>query len=180
MNTTQQQQQEQRSEAIERLGKLMGDFPIAMLTTSAQDHSLHSRPMVNVHKSLQGELWFFTHVHEPEVEEIRGNPQVNVAFAAPDEGRYVSVSGTARSLQDAKRSALLWTDECETWFPKGPSDPELALIKVEVERAEYWDKKSNAMVAVQGFLKSLAGGKKSEQLAHDKLDWQGSERPPST
>jgi general stress protein 26 len=163
---------------VQRLGELIGDFPIAMLTTSAQDHSLHSRPMINVNKSFQGELWFFTHFDDPKVEEVRGNPQVNVAFAAPDEDRYVSVSGSGSTMQDTKRCELLWTDECKTWFPKGPGDPELALIKIEVERAEYWDAKSNAMVAVKGFFKSLAGADKPKRVKHDKLDWQESKESP--
>lgn len=162
----------ERQQAIEHLGRLIADIPVAMLTTCAADHTLHSRPMVNVNAKFQGDLWFFSHVDDPKIEEIRSNPQVNVAFAAPDQKRYVSVTGTGTSEQDVKRCEVLWTPECKKWFPDGPNDEKLALIRVEVERAEFWDAAQNAMVRVAGFFKSLGGSDAASDVKHDKLNWQ--------
>lgn len=168
----------QRREAIEYLGELITDIPVAMLTTCSRDHALHSRPMVNVNTNFQGELWFLTHDHDPKVEEIRGNPQLNVAFASPERRRYVSVSGTGKIVKDQKRCELLWTDDCQPWLPSGPSDENLALIKVEVERAEYWDASKSTMVAIGGFFKGLTGGQSSAPVEHEKFDWHPASGPP--
>ena len=128
--------------------------------------------MINVNSKLQGELWFFTQFDDPKVEEIRGNPQVNVAFSAPDNNRYVSVTGTGTTIQDAKRCELLWTSDCEPWFPQGPNDDNLALIKVEIDQAEYWDAQRHTMVVIAGFFKSLAGKEGGPGVKHEQLDWQ--------
>jgi len=171
-------EEQHRREAIEHLSELVGEIPVAMLTTCGSDHTLHSRPMVNVNTNFQGELWFFTHADDPKVEEIRGNPKVNVAFASPEQKHYVSVSGEGTIVKDAKRCELLWTAACDPWFPEGPQDDNLALIKIEVDEAEYWDEKKNAMVTVAGMFRQLAGSKSGKSVEHDKLDWDPSEGPP--
>ena len=35
--------------------------------------------------------------------------------------------------------AELWKEPFRVWFPGGREDPDIALIAVEPERAEYWD-----------------------------------------
>jgi hypothetical protein len=42
-------------------------------------------------------------------------------------------------VSDSKKVEDLWDPSYQRWFPGGPSDPGLALIRVRVERAEYWD-----------------------------------------
>jgi general stress protein 26 len=38
-----------------------------------------------------------------------------------------------------------------TWFPKGNADPDIAVIKVSVSQAEYWDAPSSTMVYLYGY-----------------------------
>jgi len=163
-------QPENRKQAADKLAALIAEVPVAMLTTCRQDHSLTSRPMVNVNTNFEGDLWFFTHRDDPKAHELRSNPQVNVNFADPKHKRYISVSGWAELVvDDQKRIELLWTKACQTWFPQGADDPQLALIKVDVHHAEYWDEQSNAMQAIVGFFQR----DKSEgpAMKHEKIDW---------
>ncbi len=164
----------ERREAIDHLSKLICDIPVAMLTTSAADHSLRSRPMVNVHAKFDGDLWFFSHDDDPKTQEIQANPNVNVCFVEPGQHRYVSVSGNGSVVKDQKRNELLWSTHCEPWFPDGLEDLKLSLIKVDVENAEYWDRNRNAMVAVGSLLRRLVGGESSPEVQHEKVDWNPS------
>ncbi|HRX82557.1 MAG TPA: pyridoxamine 5'-phosphate oxidase family protein, partial [Pirellulaceae bacterium] len=70
-------------------------------------------------------------------------------------------------VHDAKKAELLWTEELRDWFPVGPSDPDLALIQVDVEEAEYWDSKVNRLASV---VKGLFFASEKKQK-HDKIDW---------
>lgn len=168
----------QRREAIEHLAVMIAEIPVAMLTTCGSDHLLRSRPMVNINRRFQGDLWFFTKRDDPKVQEILGSPQVNVAFASPEQQSFVSVSGTGESVDDKKRREVLWTKDCERWFPEGPEDEELALIKIEVHHAEYWDAERNAMVRFAGVFKSLTGQRGGEDVKHERLDWESAENSP--
>ena len=80
-----------RRKAAKKIADLIREVPIAMLTTCLPDHSLNSRPMVNVNSGFEGDLWFFTHADDPKVREIQGNPQVNVSFVDAARKHYVSI-----------------------------------------------------------------------------------------
>lgn len=131
---------------IKKLRKLIRDSPVAMLTTVASDGSLRSRPMATPEGDFDGELWFFTRYHSPKSEEIQENQKVNVTYASPKNDRYVSLSGRAALVRDPDKIKELWRGALKQWFPDGKKDPELALLKVTVDRAEYWDADENRMV----------------------------------
>jgi len=120
-----------------KLNDLIRDARVAMLTTEAADGTLRSRPMIACHG--EGGLWFFTHVSDGKVKEALEHPRVNVCYAEPGKGRYVSVSGTAELVGDRETMRRLWHEEARQWFPRGPEEPNLALLRVRVERAEYWE-----------------------------------------
>ena len=129
-----------------KLRKMVKKVPVAMLTTVGADGVLRSRPMATQDPDFDGELWFFTRYHSPKSEDIKENQRVNVSYASPKQDRYVSVSGTATLVRDAAKVKELWRGEYKAWFPDGKKDPDLALLKVKVEKAEYWDAAENRMV----------------------------------
>ncbi len=131
---------------IKKLRKLIRNTPVAMLTTVGADGSLRSRPMATPEGDFDGELWFFTRYHSPKSEEIQENQKVNVTYASRKNDRYVSVSGRAALVRDPEKVKELWRGALKQWFPEGKKDPELALLKVTVDRAEYWDADANRMV----------------------------------
>ncbi len=150
---------QEKNQQIEKLGKLIKDIKYAMLTTVEDDGSLHSRPMATQNTPFDGELWFFTHASSGKVQEIRHDQHVNVSYAHPDDQTYISVSGKARLVRDAKKNEELWTPAMKAWFPKGADDPETALLNVAVDKAEYWDSASSAVVHVIGFVKAVVTGR---------------------
>jgi hypothetical protein len=73
-----------------------------------------------------------------KVEDVGQDRRVGLTYSRPSDNIYVSPFGTARILVDRAKAMDLWDPSYETWFPGGPSDPDLALVHVRVERAEYW------------------------------------------
>jgi general stress protein 26 len=155
---------------VKKLGELIKGVKVAMLTTVAKDGSLRSRPMVTQDAEFDGTLWFFTQAHAPKVSEVEREESVNVSYADPDNQRYVSVSGSARLVRDPKKVKELWSAPLRAWFPKGPEDPELALLRVDVDKAEYWDSPSGTMVHLAGFVKAVATGKPYRPGENKKMD----------
>ena len=143
---------------LKKLRKLIKGARVAMLTTVAPDGTLRSRPMATLKAPFQGDVWFFTRGSTPKAHEIRDNDHVNVCFSDGEDNRYLSISGTASLVKDPARFEDLWTGRLKDWFPDGKKDPDLALLRVRVDRAEYWDKKTAAMVPLAGLVRSSARG----------------------
>ena len=137
--------------AVAQLNQLIQGIKNAILTTVRPDGSLHSCPMVSRPAEENGVLWFITHNHSEKVEAVRTSQRVNLAFADDASERYISVSGYCELVRDHGRAKLLWDPGYAGWFPGGPDDRELVLLKVVIEHAEYWDAKNGGMVPVKGF-----------------------------
>lgn len=161
------------SNEIETLRELIKDIRFAMLTTVDEDGFLRSRPMATQSAEFDGELWFFTEASSPKAGEVERDHRVNVSYAAPDDNRYVSVSGTARMVRDRAKAEELWKPALKAWFPEGLDDPDLALLRVQVEKAEYWDSPSSKMIQLAGFLKAVVTGKRIDPGENEKLDLTG-------
>ena len=153
---------------VEKLGKLIKGIKFAMLTTAMPDGTLRSRPMATQQVEFDGVLWFFTQYNSGKVDEIRNDQHVNVSYADPSDNRYVSVSGRAMIVRDRKKSEELWTELHRAWFPKGLDDPNLALLRVDVHDAEYWDGPSSKVVQLAGFVKAMVTGKPANDLTENR------------
>jgi general stress protein 26 len=141
---------------VRRLRKLIKGARIAMFTTTAADGRLRSRPMATLKGGFDGDLWFVTRSTTPKAEEIRDNQHVNVAYADPEGERYASISGLASLVRDPAKVEELWSRRLRAWFPGGKKDPELALIRIRIDRAEVWDPKTANMVHLEGLGAVLA------------------------
>lgn len=164
-------EQENHDEAVKTLGKLIHDIKFAMLTTAEPDGTLRSRPMATQQEGeFDGVLWFFTKRQAPKVDEVEKDHHVNVSYADPNGSKYVSVSGMASLVDDKAKAKELWNPAYKAWFPNGVEDPEVALLRVDVEKAEYWDTPSSAVVHVIGFIKASVTGTPYKPGEHAKVD----------
>ncbi|MEH2116376.1 pyridoxamine 5'-phosphate oxidase family protein [Nostoc sp.] len=142
-----------RDQQIKKLYELIKDIDYGMFTTVDDDGSLHSYPM-----SKSGEinsdniLWFFTYADSHKVTEIEHHKQVNVSFSSSEQQRYVSISGTAQLVEDRNKLRELWKPELQTWFPKGLDEPNIALLKVNINQVNYWESVSNFQPQTISFL----------------------------
>lgn len=127
----------------------------AMLTTVDEDGSLRSRPMWTLGDDFDGSLWFFTADDAPKAAELERNPQVGLSYAAPDKDLYVSVSGRATLVHDKARIGKLWNIFAEAWFPDGPDDPHIALLRIDVDHAQYWEDKKPKVLQLAEVVISL-------------------------
>lgn len=134
---------EQQTEGMQKIADLIDQIGVGMLTWDDGTGRLSSRPMLPLEMDADGSLWYFTRL-TPDKEAAQG--RVNIAFARPDSASYVSVSGRATLLQDHEKIVSLWSALAEPWFPEGPEDPSLTLLRVDVDDAEFWDASTKCMV----------------------------------
>jgi general stress protein 26 len=124
-----------KQEEMETLRGLIKDVDTAMLTTVTEE-GLVSRPMKTQEIEFDGDLWFFTKKATNKYEEIVHDQDVNVAYAGKS---YVSVRGRAEIVEDLDKKKELWSDAYGKIMQTSYDDPNVILIKVKAEAAEYWE-----------------------------------------
>ena len=129
---------------IEDLYDLIDGIEIAMFTTRRPDGHLVSRPMATQTQAEGADLWFVTDIESNKLDELRFDPQVNLAYYRDRTREWVSVSGTAMVSQDRMAIHELYRPDWKGWFGDeggrrdgGPDDPRLALILVDVHSVTY-------------------------------------------
>ncbi|HEX8550661.1 MAG TPA: pyridoxamine 5'-phosphate oxidase family protein [Abditibacteriaceae bacterium] len=157
-------------EKLATLRDLIKGIDFGMLTTVEEDGTLHSRPMsTNGEVEFDGDLWFFTDGTSHKVLEIEREHKVNVSYAHPQKQSYVSISGVATIVRDKAKIEELWQPQLKAWFPEGPETPGIALIKVEAERAEYWDSPGSGVAHALAFAKAIVTRQTPEIGENEKI-----------
>ena len=161
-----------QAESLQKLRDMVKDIDFCMLTTIDENGDLHSRPMSsNGEIDPNGDLWFFTGVSSHKVSEVANSPKVNVSFADPKNQRYISITGVAQLVRNRKKIEELWKPEFKMWFPEGKDDSEVALLRISLEKAEYWDSPSSTVSYALSFVSSLVTGEQPDFGENKKLDF---------
>ncbi len=155
--------------AREKVWSLIRETQVAMLT-SEDGGSLRSRPMVAAQSEFDGKLWFFTRAGSRKVAEVAHEDHVCVSYADPRKQNYVSLSGTAHLVRDQAMIAEHWREAVRVWFPKGKDDPDIALLRVDVDHGEYWDAPSSAMLHLYGYAKARLTGEPPHPGGHARVN----------
>lgn len=161
------QQTTPQDESLAKLGELIADIPVASLVTMDGEGVLRSRPMATLPLGAEPVLWFFTDDYSAKVDNVILHPQVCVSYAAPDKNRYVSVSGTAELVRDPDLIGKLWKPSLKAWFTGDMQDPDLALLRVDIVSAQYWDASTSKLVQLFAMLKALTTGEGTSAVLKD-------------
>jgi general stress protein 26 len=149
-------------EGKKKIGELISDVHIAMMTTVAKDGSMSSRPMAVQDKEFDGTLWFLTRNTSEKIDEIEQDQHVTLTFAEPKKSEYLALKGRANVSEDRSKIKELWNPLYKAWFPKGENDPEIAVVKVDVTAGDYWVSTSGKIVTLFKYATAAATGGKVE------------------
>lgn len=156
------------NDPLKDLREKIKDVKFGMFTTLNPEGKVTSRPMTSQQLDDAGNVWFFTSDESDFVRHLSTHPQVNVSFADPEDSLYVSIAGHAELTRERAKIDELWSPLVSAWFDGGKEDPHLALVKVHVDTAEYWDTHSSKMTQLYALAKSALTGKAPRDLGEHK------------
>jgi len=150
----------------EKLYDLIEEIETAMFTTRRPDGRLVSRPMATQKRADGADLWFVTARGTEKLDEIRFDPQVNLAYYKDRTREWVSVSGIARLVEDRAKIRELYQPDWRAWFGEEgdekhgtPDDPRMILIGVDVEMAMFLEINKPQPVVLFEVVKGMITGK---------------------
>ena len=153
-----------------KLWDLIKDIKFGMFTHRHSQGGLHSHPLTTQNKDLDenATIYYFVPFSGEVAQRVKADPMVNISYAHPGKDSYVSITGTASISQDRATIDRLWSKAAEAWFPKGPSDPDLALLAVRIDEAEYWDVTDSKMTQLFKMAKAAVTGEVPQNLGEHK------------
>lgn len=147
-------------EGLKKIGALIKDVRICMMTTASGDGSFDSRPMATQETEFDGTVWFLTRHESGKVAELEHDAHVGLMYADPGNHTYVTAKGTATISRDKAKIHELWNPMFKAWFPEGEDDPQIAVIRVEITEAQYWEASSSKLVfGIKYLAAAVTGGK---------------------
>ena len=157
----------------EALWDLIKETRFCMLSHRHADGSLHSHPLTTQNKELaaDGCLYFFVSKTTEVGQRLQQDGNVNLSYANPGKDTWVSVAGNARVLDDMAKKRELFNPMAKAWFPNGPDDPQLELVEVRIDEAEYWNVKENKLLQMIKMGKSAATGKQPQMGEHREVQF---------
>jgi general stress protein 26 len=125
---------EEQTERTEGIRKVVEGFQTAMLVSHAEDGALRARPMSLAKVDERGDVYFVTAIDSAKTDELSQDERAAVVMQSATQ--FVSLSGRADFLLDAALVQELWRETWRPWFPDGPEDPELCVLRVRCDDAE--------------------------------------------
>ena len=145
------------------LWKRMESSPFLMIGLTGTGE--HSEPLTaQLDKDQVDTLWFFV----GKDNRLAKGGQAMAQFVSKGHDYFDCLSGTARIHNDFAMIDKLWSRQVESWFPGGKDDPNLTLLRFDIDSAELWE----ADMSRSGKVKMLFGAriKPSEEDSHARME----------
>jgi general stress protein 26 len=86
-------------------------------------------------KDANSSIWFFTRKNHP----LAALGPATATFESKDHDIFARISGTLAVEPSRARLEKQWNSVIEAWFPAGKDDPELLMLRLDLNRAEIWN-----------------------------------------
>lgn len=157
-------------EGKKKIGELIKDIRICMMTTANPDGGFDSRPMATQKTDFDGTVWFLTRNESGKVHEIQEDAHISLLYSDTSDSKYVTAKGRASVSQDKAKIHELWNPMFHAWFPGGEEDPQIAVLKVTVTEAQYWQASSSKIIMGAKYLAAAITGDHTKIGVHGTVE----------
>ena len=124
----------------------------------------HTRPMTALleHEG-RGPLWIFTSTDNVLAQRTQAPQRAIATFASMGHDIFASLQGALVRDDDRAVIERLWNPFVAAWY-EGKDDPDIALLRMDLESAKIWENASSLMAGIKALL-----GVKPQQDYKDKV-----------
>lgn len=72
-------------------------------------------------------------------------------------------------IDDRERLKALWSPFVDVWFEGGPEDPDAILLRMDVDRTEFWDGTKNRLVQAWELANASTIGRRPDLADHRRI-----------
>ena len=143
--------------SVERVWNVADSVGVCMLTTHSGG-GLRARPVAARVNRDQALIYVVTDVRSLKTDEIENSPDVGLTFVDAKQNAYLSMTGRATVVRDIAKTREVWRKTDNLWWPGGPEDPNVCLLRIDPALAELWDGPASAIVHAFEIAKATVTG----------------------
>lgn len=129
----------------------------------------HARPMTAQVEGARGPIWFFSSKDNALVEKLPQGDRAIATFTSKGHDLFATLHGKLSLDNNPATIDRLWNRYVAAWFEGGKSDPKLALLRLDPERAEIWQDASSIVAGIKLLLGADPKEQYKENVAKVKL-----------
>lgn len=149
------------STTIAHFYKALKHSPFLMI--GLDDTPDHSEPLTaQIDDDVLDAVWFFT----AKDNRVAIGGDAMAQFVSKGHDFFACLHGTLTAENNPAMIDKLWSKQVEAWFPGGKTDPNLLLLRYEIQNAEMWE----ADVSLSGMVKMMFGGTIKPQEAGEHAE----------
>jgi general stress protein 26 len=137
----------------QRVRALIQRAGVAMLMTIDENTVPVARPMLPLLLENDPCLYFLTDQNSRKVSHITARSQVGLTMIS--KGCYLVVTGTASTSREQGLIQRLWQPTYRAWFPEGNEDREATVLRVTVDRVDYWEPARSGVIRIAQAVKAV-------------------------
>ena len=137
------------TEIRERFWKELSESPFLMVgLQGSQEHNL---PMTaQLDPEANHCFWFYT----TKDNRLAPAGSAMAQYASKDHDLFACIDGTLAPETDPAIIDRYWSKQVEAWYPEGRNDPNLLMLRFDLNTAEIW----RAEMSIKGVFKMMFGG----------------------
>ena len=114
----------------------------------------HARPMTAQVDGDEdrGPLYVFTSKDNRILELLPKNNRAIATFVSKGHDVWATIHGSVSVDNDRATIDRLWNPYVAAWYEHGKDDPKLALLRIDIEKAEIWLDGSSLVAGVKALL----------------------------
>lgn len=110
----------------------------------------HAEPMTaQLDADAHHTIWFYT----SRGNRIAAGGAATAQFSSKSHDVFASLAGVLMEETDPATIERHWSKPVEAWFPKGSNDPDLIMLRFEIDHSEVW----TVDAGIVGMFKLLTG-----------------------
>ena len=137
----------------QRVRALIERAGVAVLMNVDEKGTHIGRPMLPLLIPSDPHIYFLTHRSSRKVTQVAIRPQVGLSIISAN--CFIVVAGSVELSRDSDLIGRLWSPTYRAWFPEGKDDREATVIRVAVERIDYWEPPGSRVVRLAQAVKAV-------------------------
>jgi general stress protein 26 len=145
--------------SLDRVWDIIEGVGVCMLTTRF-DGGLRARPVEPRPDRKASLIWVVTDLHSDKEHEIEAEHDVGLVFIDQKSHAYLSITARAQVRKDTAKAKEVWRGTDTIWWPGGPDDSNVCVLRIAPVTAELWDGPASKAVAIYEIAKAKLTGAK--------------------